>query len=226
MNGVHDLGGMHGFGPVIREPIEPVFHADWERRVFALRLGLWGSGRANGDEMRHAIERMEPARYLSTSYYEHWLYALETLLVEKGIISRAELESAAAGPLAEPAQAACQNSRRSGERSRQQRGARRARFKPGDRVLARNLNPAGHTRLPRYARAKPGVVLRDLGVFTFPDTHAHGAGRKPQHAYTVRFEARDLWGKEAGKRERVHVDLWEDYLEPVEAHKRARSKKR
>jgi nitrile hydratase subunit beta len=210
VNGVHDLGGMHGFGPVLREENEPVFHSNWERRVLGITFALAANDRfgRNNDQFRHAIERMEPARYLSTSYYEHWLHAVETLLVEKGLLTRDELAAAGIKVGTQPARGAD----RSGvSRSTKER---RPRFKPGDRIVTRNLNPVGHTRLPRYARGKPGVIARDLGAFTFPDTNAHGAGRNRQHAYSVRFDARDLWGRQ-GKRERVFADFWEDYLEPA-----------
>lgn len=215
MNGVHDLGGMHGFGPVIREQNEPLFHANWEGRVLGIAFALAVNDRfgRNADQFRHAIERMEPARYLSTSYYEHWLHGIETLLVEKGLLTRDELAAAGIRVDTRPERGGSLT----GDGSDASRSAkeRRPRFKHGDRIATRNLNPVGHTRLPRYARGKRGVIVRDLGAFTFPDTNAHGAGRNRQHAYSVRFEARDLWGSRAGKRERVFVDLWEDYLQSV-----------
>lgn len=91
MNGVHDLGGLHGFGPVVREPDEPVFHADWERTAFGLLEVLAFEGHFNIDEARHAIERMGPD-YLTTSYYEHWLAGIEKLALEKGLFTRDELD--------------------------------------------------------------------------------------------------------------------------------------
>jgi nitrile hydratase subunit beta len=221
MNGAHDLGGMHGFGPIVREPDEPVFHADWERRVFAIEAAIAGRIR-NSDAFRYAIERMEPARYLSTSYYEHWLHGIETVLIERGFVTRAELGGACIvdeSILQPRATRAATKARRASARGR-------ARFKRGDRVVARNLNPLGHTRLPRYARGKPGVIWRDLGVFTFPDTNAHDAGASPQHCYTVRFKARDLWGESAHAREYVHLDLWEDYLTRAPARSASRRRKR
>ena len=93
MNGIHDVGGMHGMGPIVREDNEPVFHHDWERRVFALMISTFAGGQFNVDEVRHAIERMDPTHYLASSYYEHWLHAMETLLVEKGLLSQVELEA-------------------------------------------------------------------------------------------------------------------------------------
>jgi nitrile hydratase subunit beta len=218
MNGVHDLGGMHGFGPVTRELNEPVFHSDWEKRVFAMNLALARHVR-NIDAFRHAIERMPPAQYLSVSYYEKWLCAMESLLVESGMVTREELAS---GHAASPAPARATGSLSDGAHAdsfdpdavklRFDRRIR-ARFKVGDRAVARNINPQGHTRLPRYARGKHGVVRYDQGVFAFPDTRAHGLGAKPQHVYTVSFEARELWGDDHKERASLYLDCWEDYLD-------------
>jgi len=222
MNGVHDLGGMHGFGPVIPEANEPVFHADWERRTFAMALATIGTGRVNIDEFRRVIERMPPAAYLATSYYEHWLHAIEALLVEKQIISRGEIDARIRGdddPLPKPAPSVAppaDATRPSSAVALRHSPKFKARFKPGGRVIARNLNPEGHTRLPRYVRGHRGVIRHDWGTFVFPDTHAHGAGANPQHCYAVEFSARELWGTAHSARERVSVDLWEAYLLPDE----------
>jgi nitrile hydratase len=212
MNGVHDMGGMHGMGPVEPEPDEPVFHADWERRVFALNLAMGAWRRWNIDMGRHAREQMPPAEYLAASYYERWLWGLEKLLVEKGLLPPAENAEPPLTPALrrEDVRAFVQN----------RRGARvqtdvPARFKPGDPVLARNLNPIGHTRLPRYTRGRRGVVARDHGVFVFPDTNALGNGPKPQHVYSVRFSAQELWGPDGHPHDVIHVDLWDDYLDPA-----------
>jgi nitrile hydratase len=199
MNGVHDLGGMHGFGPVIREHNEPVFHSEWEKRVFGMTLTAMGRGVCNVDEFRRAIERMPPAGYLAASYYEKWLHALEALLVEKGVVTREELAS---GHAAAPAPAQAAESPDDGEgnggvesfdssavKLRFDKSYKPG-FKVGDHVVARNFNPEHHTRLPRYARGKRGVIRYDHGVFVFPDTHAHGQGGKPQHVYTVAFGPR------------------------------------
>jgi len=231
MNGVHDLGGMHGFGPVEPEPNEPVFHAPWERRVFALNviggmLGTW-----NIDMSRYARELMPPAEYLATSYYEHWLYGLEKLAVEQGLITREELDarvktlaSGAAVPETKPAAppaglrivrpAEVERLLSTGNPFRVDVDVP-PRFKAGERVLTKNFQPLGHTRLPRYARAKRGVIDRDHGVFVFPDTNAARREGKPQHCYSVRFEAREIWGPEAPANEFIHIDLWDDYLEPA-----------
>jgi nitrile hydratase beta subunit len=225
VNGVHDMGGMHGMGPVEREAEEPVFHAPWERRAFAVTLAAGFLGRWTIDMARFARERIPPARYLATSYYEHWLDGLERLLVEKGLLSREELEARLAGraPAAPAAAAAGVRVLRAGDvpdALLRSRGARRsaevpARFKPGQAVVTRNLNPAGHTRLPRYARGRRGLIDRDHGVFVFPDASAAGAGEKPQHLYSVRFAARELWGPDASPRDAVYIDLWDDYLDPA-----------
>jgi nitrile hydratase len=226
MNGVHDLGGMHGFGPVVLEPDEPVFHAPWERRVFALTLAMGAWGRWNLDMSRHAREQMPPAEYLATSYYEHWLYGLELLLEGHGFLARAETDrrvrAGDPSPEASAASPAAGALRRDGV-ARLLRNRRAARLddsvppklRPGDAVLARNVHPTGHTRIPRYVRGRRGVVDRDHGVFIFPDTHAAGLGRKPQHVYSVRFAARELWGPDAPARDAVYVDLWDDYLDPA-----------
>lgn len=223
MNGIHDLGGMHGFGPVDREPDEPVFHAGWERRAFALTLAMGAWGRWNLDMSRHARETMPPAEYLATTYYEHWLFGLERLLIEHGFLTPGELEHRDAeagdgGGVVEVRPGALTAT--GVERFLHGRGARRdgsvrPRFTPGDTVIARTHNPAGHTRLPRYVRGRRGVVDRDHGAFVLPDTHAMGLGECPQHVYSVRFAARDLWGSEACPRDRVHVDLWDVYLDPA-----------
>jgi nitrile hydratase len=244
VNGVHDIGGMHGFGPVVREENEPVFHADWEGRTAALMRSVVTGRVFNIDEFRRTIERMPPARYLAATYYERWLHALETLLLEKGVISSAELEAAVSGAR-EPGtrsdgdttsdSAQTLNADASAVLHRRDEGASpqpsgialrynrsyKPSFTVGDKVVARNMNPEGHTRIPRYARGKHGVIRHDWGVFVFPDTHAHGQGANPQHCYSVEFEARELWGPDRSARERIYIDLWEDYLEADRAQRSA-----
>lgn len=220
MNGIHDLGGMHGFGAVMREADEPVFHADWERRMFAMMLAMLPWRTFNVDEFRRSLERMPPAAYLAASYYERWLFAFESLLIEKGAVARGEL--VAAGILAEdsPIRPPAQIASRSPHAAKPRRGAPiRARFKVGDHVVARNMNPAHHTRLPRYARGKRGVIRADQGVFPLPDTYAHALGANARHVYTVAFSARELWGGEAAARDEVRLDLWEQYLLKAPAKK-------
>jgi nitrile hydratase subunit beta len=221
MNGVHDMGGMDGFGKVVREENEPVFHAAWEGRTIALAL----SGLArSADEFRHAIERIPPARYLASSYYERWLEGAETLLIEHGIATREEL-IAKQGAVIDPSPIANAVPAH-GPSPVKEKKSSSPRFAKGDRVRARNINPAGHTRLPRYARGKAGVVARDWGVYVFPDTNAHQAGTKPQHCYSVAFDARELWGKSPKSRERVYIDLWEDYLERIASKTKAHAIKK
>ncbi len=207
MNGVHDMGGMDGFGPLQIEKDEPVFHAEWEKRMFGIRLSLSSPEFRNIDEFRHAIERIPAPVYLGSSYYERWLSAMMTLLVEKKKDTREELIACGAAPVA-PAQPANQF-RGAAPAARRSR----ARFCEGDRVVARNLNPTGHTRLPRYVRGKRGVIHRDWGVYVFADSNAHQAGDRAQHVYSVTFAARELWGKDAPARDTLRIDLWEDYLE-------------
>ena len=224
MNGVHDMGGMDGFGKIVREENEPVFHAEWEGRAFALASLTWRMAQANGDMFRHAIERIPPTRYLASSYFERWLAGAETLVIERGIATREEL-IAKQGAAIDPYPIADAVPPR-GPSPVKEKKASSPRFAKGDRVRARNINPAGHTRLPRYARGKVGVVARDWGVFVFPDTNAHHAGTKPQHCYSVSFDARELWGKPASSRERLYIDLWEDYLEPIASKSKPRNTKR
>jgi len=209
MNGVHDLGGADGYGAVEVEANEPVFHADWERRVFGLVSTTPRAALVNVHAFRHTIERMEPLHYLSSSYYEHWLTALATILVEGGTLSRQELEARAGGSFA--------LSRPLGRVTPPQSSASAAapRFALDEAVLVRNEHPLGHTRCPRYVRGRYGRIVRIDGAHALPDIAAHRAGAPRQFQYCVRFEARELWGKEANPADAVYVDLWEDYLEAV-----------
>ena len=228
MNGVHDMGGMTCFGPVIREKDEPLFHAPWEQRVFAMTMLSMGQFDTL-DAFRHAIERMDPAYYLESSYYEHWLTGLETLAVEKGVITLEELNSGIASttnisnepPLPPESVPVVVNG---GAPSSRNQGRLKPRFKVGDRVVAKNLNPSGHTRLPRYVRGRQGKIHIVHGTFVYPDTNAHGQGEQPQPLYCVRFEARELWGPNAARRDHLYIDLWEDYLTPVESPQPAAKK--
>jgi nitrile hydratase len=207
MDGIHDLGGLEGFGPVEVERDEPVFHEDWERQVFRLNVAVLLGLQPTGGAFRHSIERMDPAHYLSSSYYEHWLTGLSTLLVEAGLVSSAELDRRAGGrfPLARVDRGAAPAAR---EPDRTE-----ARFAVGDRVRVRERHPAGHTRAPRYVQGRGGVVVRVDGPFNVPDFEAHGGGRVLDPTYSVRFTARELWGEGGAADEVVHVDLWERYLE-------------
>ncbi len=207
MNGVHDLGGMDGFGPLDVEVNEPVFHHPWERVVFGLVAAVSARRLSNTHTFRHAIERMEPTHYLGSPYYEHWLTALATLLIEKGLVTRADLEARAGGhvPLSQPL--------RSGAGLSAATSAAAPRFTVGSTVVVRNLHPLGHTRCPRYVRGKRGQVARVDGLFPLPDVAAHAGERCAQYAYSVRFDGRELWGDTADSAAAVYVDLWESYLE-------------
>jgi nitrile hydratase len=212
MNGIHDMGGMHGFGPVEPEPNEPVFHETWEGRLFALRGQLARFG--NIDHRRSLIEQIPPARYLKASYYERWLDSTLRYCEAKGLLSARETAAIDRGEAerephhghVEPAGSAATSGY-----ARQIETA--PRFAVGETVRARNIHPQGHTRLPRYARGKSGVVVADHGGFVFPDTNALMQGEQPKRLYTVRFAARELWGAHAHAADTVSLDLWEPYLE-------------
>lgn len=209
MNGAHDMGGMHGFGPVTPERDEPVFHAEWEGRVLAMDLAMRATGEWGVDVARFAREREPPAQYLAESYYERWLGGLERLLVERGLVSEEELRagrSVAAGKTLA--------GKPSGAGSRRE-PSHPARFAVGDPVLAKNIHPAGHTRLPRYVRGHVGTVTRLHGCHVFPDASAHGLGDDPQWLYVVVFDGAELWGADAQARSTVSVDAFEPYLEPA-----------
>jgi nitrile hydratase len=218
MNGVHDMGGMHGMGPIEIEEDEPVFHSYWESRTYVLNIATRAWRKWNIDTGRHEIELLPAADYLRMSYYEKWFVRLVALLVKTGMVTRDEIESGKPAPgspkltpalQAERVPAAALN--RAVPSSHDP--AIKPRFKVGQRVRARNINPTGHTRLPRYARGKAGKIDRDHGVHSFPDTNAHGLGEKRQHVYSVKFAARELWGDQASERDSVYIDLWDDHLE-------------
>ena len=219
MNGAQDLGGMHGFGPVVPEPDEPVFHADWERRAFALTLAMAMPGAWNIDMSRYARENRPPAEYLAMSYYQVWFAALETMLKQRGLVADDEIDAGhslhAPKPVARtlsPADVA-QVLYRGAPTERATKSA--AKFKAGDKVRAKTINPVTHTRLPRYVRGRIGTIERVIGYHVFPDSNALGAGENPQWLYTVRFEARELWGGDADPSVTVSVDAWEPYLVPA-----------
>ena len=217
MNGVHDMGGHQGMGPVVYEKNEPVFHAAWEGRIYALTRAIRAWRRWSLDTDRHALEVMPPVDYLRMSYYERWVHTLESQLVQYGLVSKEEIEGGKAAPgstKATPALSLATTDRwlNRGIASSEDPHVRPL-FTVRQRVRARNINPTGHTRLPRYARGKIGVIVRDHGVYLFPDSHAHFQGEKRQHVYSVRFAARELWGEHASPHDSVHLDLWDDYLE-------------
>lgn len=217
MNGAQDLGGQHGMGPVAPEKDEPYFHAEWEKRALGLTLSCGAFGAWTIDESRHARESLPPATYLSASYYEIWTRALEALLKRHGFVSAEELAQgqmlekgrepkriltadmvpavlAKGGPCDRPAPDA-------------------PAFAVGEQVRTKNFNPETHTRLPRYARARTGIVEAVQGSFVFPDDNAHGKGENPQWVYTVVFDAGEIWGEGADPSLTVSIDAWESYLE-------------
>lgn len=219
MNGAQDLGGMMGFGPIQIEQDEPWFHAEWERRAFGLTLAMGATGSWNIDMSRHARESLPPSEYLTSSYYEIWTKGVEKLVVAAGLVSDEELRLGQA--LAEPAPIkrvlkaedvpAVLARGGSAERPLEQP----ARFAVGDRVRTLNMHPQGHTRLPRYARGRIGVVELVHGAHVFPDASAHGQGERPEWLYTVCFLGRELWGEQADPTLSVSIDAWESYLEPA-----------
>jgi len=218
MNGVHDMGGMHGLGPIEPERHEPVFHEPWEARVFAMVRAMGAWGKWNIDASRFQREQIPAADYLRMSYYEKWLTGLRELMVAKGLVTRAELETGQAAPGAPKSTPALPANKvpilvTQGSPSNRTTSAT-PRFTVGQPVRARNMNPLGHTRLPRYARGRTGVIDRVHGVFVFPDTNALFQGENPQYLYCVKFTARELWGESAPAHDHVYLDLWESYLEP------------
>ncbi|MGD0432456.1 MAG: nitrile hydratase subunit beta [Acetobacteraceae bacterium] len=219
MNGVHDMGGMHGLGPLVPEPNEPVWHAPWEARAYALSAATGAWRRWNIDAGRQQIERMPAADYLRVSYYEKWMYALVENAVRHGLITREEAETGRADPAAPKATppltaAAVDEVMKRGGRSTRE-VERQPVYRIGDQVRTRNIHPVTHTRLPRYARDKTGVIVLSHGTHVFPDTNALFQGENAHPLYTVQFRARDLWGEAANPRDTVCLDLWEDYLDRV-----------
>jgi nitrile hydratase subunit beta len=219
VNGIHDMGGMQDMGPVKYEKNEPVFHAPWESRVFVMFLATSAWRKWNIDAFRHTREVLPPKDYLRLGYFEQWFSGLCDLLVKRGLLTSAEIGSGvpavgtvkATPPLTVDKIPATITSRLNAKRD----VPATARFRVGQRVRAQVINPLGHTRLPRYARGKSGTIERDHGVFVFPDTNAQFQGEKPQHVYSVRFAARELWGEQAKPQDAVYLDMWDDYLEPV-----------
>lgn len=213
------MGGMHGMGPVQYEENEPVFHQRWEARAFAITRAMGAWGKWNLDASRYQRELIGPARYLTLSYYEKWVEGMLELSLKEGLLTQEEVDRA------KPAKDSAKQvppMRAEQALTLVTKGAPAIRnvpapqrFQAGQRVRARNINPAGHTRLPRYARGKVGAIDRDRGVYVFPDTNAHSQGENPQRVYSVRFAARELWGEQAMPRDSVYIDMWDTYLEPA-----------
>lgn len=202
MDGMHDLGGKQGFGPVRHSPVAEVFHAAWEKKANALYALAVKHGVFNMDEYRHAIERMEPRHYLSASYYERSLTSLATLLVEKGVVTRDELERRAGGAFPLALASAPGRSNVEG----------RERFAPGDRVRVKSDQVPGHVRMPAYVRGHVGTVVSESPAYPFPDAHAHGVDAIEEPTFDVRFAATDLWPNTVDAAF-VHVGVFQSYLE-------------
>jgi nitrile hydratase subunit beta len=219
MNSIHDMGGMHGLGPIAPEQNEPVWHTPWEARVYALSRAIGAWGRWSVDASRQQIEQMPAADYLRASYYEKWLRGFTENAIRHGLVTREEVETGPPDPLvpkATPPLTAAQVAEvmlRGGPKTREV--ARLPRFQSGDAIVTRNINPLTHTRLPRFARGKPGVITALHGAHVFPDTNAVFQGENAQPLYTVKFQSCMLWGEAANPRDTVCLDLWEDYLDPA-----------
>ena len=206
VDGVHDLGGLDGFGPVEHAAGEPMFDADWERRTLRMVLGSIHLVGGAGGRFRHSIERMDPAHYLSSPYYEHWLTGVTTLLVEAGVTTQQELDRRAGGhfPLSQPDRGVLPDDRTSRTTPR---------YAVGDVVRVRERHPPGHTRAPRYVQGKQGTIIRVDAAANIDDIQAHGGGEVADPLYSVRFTSRELWGEAGTDGDVVHVDLFERYLQ-------------
>ncbi len=218
MNGVHDLGGMQGFGPVVDEPDEPYFHAPWEGRVLALQRAMIFTRTWNLDAFRYAQERVPASVYLSVSYYHRWLLGLTNSALEHGLVTRAELDAGHAQGPAKPVQRTMKIEDASLGAVRSPFGRTpksEPRFKPGDRVRTTNIHPIGHTRLPRYARDKEGRVELVHGCHAYPDAIVGGDADASAWLYAVVFDGRRLWGEHADPSLTVSIDAFEPYLEPA-----------
>jgi nitrile hydratase len=219
MNGVHDMGGMDGFGKVEVEPNEPMFHTRWEGRVLAMERAMGAAGAYDMDIKRFYRETLPPDVYLSSSYYKIWLLGLEALLVDKGYVGSKEVAEGHALDPAKPLERGkftIDHVERVMVRGKFGRDPQApAKFKPGDRVRAKNIHPLTHTRLPRYVRGHVGVIERDHGCHVFPDSAAMEAGENPQWLYTVVFDGRELWGPDSDPTIKVSIDAFEPYLEPT-----------
>lgn len=216
MNGAADLGGMAGFGPVVPEQDEPLFHHPWEERVMGMVVALGATGSWNLDQSRFGRESLDPSAYLSMSYYEIWYQAAVNMMLERGMITRAELDTGRSQckpkdvlrTLKAKDVAAVLN--RGGPADRPV--TRPQKLQPGQRIRTINEHPDSHTRLPRYARDKIGTVVKVHGFHVFPDRSALGLGDDPQWLYKVAFDAQSLWGKRGAEGDVVNLDLWEPYL--------------
>jgi nitrile hydratase len=208
------MGGMHGFGPVKEEPEEPVFHEEWESRVYAMNRAMGPLRLWTIDQGRASQETLPPSLYVSASYYQRWLLGLERRVLEHNLADADELKAGRSlkandkpNRIFKPEDA---NQLTRGNYERE--ASAPPRFKAGDRVRTRNLNPETHTRLPRYARDKIGEVEAVRGCHVYPDSVATGVGEDPQWLYTVVFSGHVLWGEDSDPSVKVSVEAFEPYL--------------
>ena len=217
MNGIHDMGGMHGFGNVEIEPDEPLFHAEWEARARAIAM----LSPFNLDEMRFFIEDVSPAAYLESTYFDRWLNSNIRSWITHGFLTNQDLGERVRNLQNDPEMPMPEWPGRNPSMPVNEKyqpssaPAKPPRFRLGDRVMVRNDHPAGHTRRPRYVRGKRGIISRLQGPQILPDTNAHGLGQHPEEVYSVTFEASELWGSSAEPNHRVSIDLWDCYLDPL-----------
>ena len=219
MNGPHDMGGMQCYGPVQPEINEPLFHGEWEKKAMAMTVAMGFSGQWNLDISRFARGSLPPEFYLTKSYYQIWLAGLQNLMLERGMVTETELTSGTTEKEAMPVKRVITADEIPAALAAGAPVSRdvttQAQYKPGDRVRTLNINPEGHTRLPRYVRGKTGVIAQVHGTHVFPDSNAAGHGEDPQWLYAVEFDATELFGHEAEAGNTVLADCWEPYLERI-----------
>ncbi len=218
MDGIHDMGGMQGWGTVHYDPEEPAFKAPWQGRAFAMCLLSMNrlSGR-NLDAMRHALERLPPLQYLENGYYGRWLLMSEVLLTDSGVIAQGAVDARARKLRGEDVTEPPDPELSKPDYTPTGPGSLRQvddepRFKVGQQVRAKDMHPTGHTRLPRYVRGRVGTVERILPAAVLPDTNAHFIAENAQHCYQVAFDSKDLWGTDSEDFV-LHIDLFDSYLE-------------
>ncbi|MDI2037252.1 nitrile hydratase subunit beta [Paenarthrobacter nitroguajacolicus] len=225
MNGVFDLAGTEGLGPVVVPEAEPVFRAEWEKTVFPMFAMCFRAGFFGVDQFRHGIEQMDPAVYLKSPYYEHWIHTVEHFGEKLGKLDMSELDRRTQyyfdnpdAPLPEhkddPELLAFVEAVVPAGATAKRESDKEARFQVGDRVRVVRSSPKGHTRRARYIRGAVGEVVLAHGVFIYPDTAGNGLGEDPEHVYTVRFPNSELWGTEhAEPNGSVYIDVWDPYIE-------------
>lgn len=217
MDGIHDLGGREGFGPVEVSSHYEGFHAPWEARMFGIVRTMGRPQDWNLDWFRHCRELIDPVDYLSRPYYDQWLQSYAAMLINSGLASAEEIASGKSqAPLAHPVSPPMQPDEVDAQLNRSQRfdgqAPTPARFKPGDAVHTIAHGTSSHTRLPAYARGADGVVTHYRGDHVYPDTNALN-DKQYMALYTVSFKAGALWGDAENPEDEVHLDLWEAYLE-------------